>query len=112
MWCLDHYVPLIQHADGAYPWILVPYERMVTQGREELRRVTNALDVQMTPEMRDQLDEPSSSIKDQLHQDAQRQLSSGAAACLTGRSTTCCGLSTTWDCPQSTRTTWNRTTIT
>ena len=75
MWCLDHYVPLIQHADGVYPWILVPYERMVTQGREELRRVTNALDVQMTPEMRDQLNEPSSSVKDQLHQDAERQLS-------------------------------------
>jgi hypothetical protein len=75
MWCLDHYVPLIHHADGDYPWVLVPYERMVTRGREELRRVTETLDVEMTPEMRNQLDEPSNSVKDQLHRDADRQLS-------------------------------------
>jgi hypothetical protein len=29
----------------------------------------------MTSDMRDQLDEPSGSVKDQLHQDARRQLS-------------------------------------
>jgi len=75
MWCLDHYVPLMHHANGDYPWVLVPYEQMVTRGREELRRITEALDVEMTPEMRDQLDEPSNSVKDQLHRDADRQLS-------------------------------------
>jgi hypothetical protein len=75
MWCLDHYVPLVHHAEEMYPWMLVPYERMVRQGREELRRITDALGVQMTPQMRDQLDEPSGSVKDQLHQNAQRQLS-------------------------------------
>ena len=75
MWCLDHYVPLVHYSNGRYPWILVPYERMVTRGREELRRITESLDVEMTSEMRDQLDEPSESVKDQLHRDAERQLS-------------------------------------
>ena len=75
MWCLDHYVPLIHHADGSYPWVLVPYERMVRRGREELRRITTALDVEVTREMRNQLDEPSGSVRDQLHQDVERQLS-------------------------------------
>jgi len=75
MWCLDHYVPLVHHATDTYPWVLVPYERMVTQGREELRRVTEALGVDMTADMRNRLDEPSNSVKDQLHQEAERQLS-------------------------------------
>lgn len=75
MWCLDHYVPLVHQEEGSYPWVLVPYERMVTRGREELRRIAEALDVEMTPEMRDRLDEPSQSVKDQLHKDAERQLS-------------------------------------
>jgi hypothetical protein len=75
MWCLDHYVPLIHHADASYPWVLVPYERMVRRGREELRRITTALDVEVTREMRNQLDEPSGSVRDQLHQDVERQLS-------------------------------------
>jgi hypothetical protein len=75
MWCLDHYVPLVHHASGMYPWVLVPYERMVTRGHEELRRITGALSVEMTTEMRNQLGEPSNSVKDQLHEDAQQQLS-------------------------------------
>ena len=74
MWCLDHYVPLVHHADGSYPWVLVPYERMVKRGREELRRVAGALNVDVTPEMQEQLDEPSKSVKDQLHREAERQL--------------------------------------
>jgi hypothetical protein len=75
MWCLDHYVPLIHHAESGYPWVLVPYERMVTKGQRELRRVTKALGVEMTAEMQSQLHQPSSSVRDQLHRDAQKQLS-------------------------------------
>jgi hypothetical protein len=75
MWCLDHYVPLVHHAEETYPWVLVPYERMVTRGREELRRTTEALDVEMTPEIQERLNEPSQSVKDQLHRDAEQQLS-------------------------------------
>jgi hypothetical protein len=75
MWCLDHYAPLVHHANGTYPWVLVPYERMVTRGYEELRRIAGALGVEMTTEMQNQLGEPSNSVKDQLHEDAQQQLS-------------------------------------
>jgi hypothetical protein len=75
IWCLDHYVPLMHHAETSYPWVLVPYERMVTEGQGELRRVTEALGVEMTAEMQNQLHQPSSSVRDQLHRDTQKQLS-------------------------------------
>ena len=75
-WCLDHYVPLIHHAeDGGYPWVIAPYERLVTHGRAELRRITEALGVDVTTTMREQLDEPSSSVEDRVHDEAQQQLS-------------------------------------
>jgi hypothetical protein len=73
-WCLDHYVPLLQHAEEGFPWVLVPYERLVTQGIEELRRVTDALDTDLTAEMQDRLREPSSSTVDQVHRRPERQL--------------------------------------
>jgi hypothetical protein len=75
MWCLDHYVPLLHHGDGGYPWVLSPYERLVIHGRQELRRIASALSVEIPSEMLEKLDEPSSSVKDQLHQDSQKQLS-------------------------------------
>ncbi len=75
MWCLDHYTPLVHHADGNYPWVVVPYERMVTEGQRELRRITEALGVEMTDEMQEQLHRPSSSVRDQFHRDTQKQLS-------------------------------------
>jgi hypothetical protein len=75
LWCIDHYVPLVQQADGSYPWMLVPYERLVARGREELRRVADALDIETTREMEEMFDEPSSSVRDELHESAERQLS-------------------------------------
>jgi len=75
-WCLDHYVPLVHHApDENYPWVLAPYERLVTQGRDDLARITDALGVEMPDAMRAQLDEPSSSVEDPVRPDVQRQLS-------------------------------------
>jgi len=75
-WCLDHYVPLIHHAENdVLPWVLVPYERLVVGGRSELDRVTDALGVEITEEMGEQLDEPSSSVESQVHSEAHRQLS-------------------------------------
>lgn len=73
-WSLDHYVPLIHHAREEHPWILVPYERLVTQGQNELRRITDALNVEQTNEMRVRLEKPSSSVKD-FSRDAEQQLS-------------------------------------
>ena len=75
MWALDHYLPLVAHAKNHFPWILVPYERLVTRGRAEVERVVDALGLDATPEMFAQLDEPSSSVKDKLHLSAKRQLS-------------------------------------
>jgi hypothetical protein len=75
LWCLDHYVPLKYHSEEGYPWVLVSYERLVRRGHEELRRVTEALGVELNAEMESQLNQPSSSVRDQLHQDAERQLS-------------------------------------
>jgi hypothetical protein len=75
-WSLDHYVPLLHHARGnGKPWILAPYERLVTQGLGELSRITQAVGGDVTPSMRAQLGEPSSSVRDQVHEQAQRQLS-------------------------------------
>ncbi|MCS3827477.1 hypothetical protein GGP85_002947 [Salinibacter ruber] len=75
LWCLDHYVPLRYHSQKGYPWTLVSYERLVRKGQAELRRITDALGVELTDEMKNQLDDPSSSVRDQLHRDAERQLS-------------------------------------
>jgi hypothetical protein len=75
-WCLDHYVPLVHHGgDAEPPWVLVPYERLVVEGRAELRRITNALGVDMTEEMTAQLNKPSASAEDRVHSEAYRQLS-------------------------------------
>lgn len=73
LWCLDQHLPLVHH--NSYPWILVPYERLVTCGRKELRRVATALDVELNDDMVGQLREPSSSVKGQLDRKAERQLS-------------------------------------
>jgi hypothetical protein len=75
LWCLDHYIPLVLHAEKGYPWILVPYERLLAHGHDELLRVTESVGVTATPEMLQQFRDPSSSVKDQLHQDTKRQLS-------------------------------------
>jgi hypothetical protein len=75
LWCIDHYVPLVHHAGGSYPWMLVPYERLVARGREELHRVAEILDIETTHEMEAMFDEPSSSVRDELHESAERQLS-------------------------------------
>jgi hypothetical protein len=75
-WCLDHHAPLLLHAhDGEYPWVLAPYERLVAHGSSELDRIAEALGLEATPQMRDQLREPSSSVEDQVHSSAERQLS-------------------------------------
>jgi hypothetical protein len=40
-WCLDYFVPLSEKPP--HPWILVSYERLVTDGRKELERVFKAI---------------------------------------------------------------------
>jgi phosphopantothenate synthetase len=55
--------------------VLAPYERLVTRGTDDLDRIAGALDIEVTPEMQDSLRSPSSSVTDQLHRDAEKQLS-------------------------------------
>lgn len=73
LWCLDQHLSLVHH--NSYPWILVPYERLLLHGREELKRIATALGVELNPDMIGKLHEPSSSVKGQLDQKAKRQLS-------------------------------------
>jgi hypothetical protein len=38
-WALDYHIPLSIVRENDYPWILVPYERLVTSGEAEVRRI-------------------------------------------------------------------------
>jgi hypothetical protein len=65
MWSLDQYIPLVH--DTTKPWLLIPYERLVIQGFEELNRLSNALGVGVTEKMEKQFREPSASVNGHLH---------------------------------------------
>jgi hypothetical protein len=73
IWCLDQYLPLLHASE--HPWILVPYERLITHNREELARITNALGLRMNDAMLTALNKPSASVKGRVHQDPLDQLS-------------------------------------
>lgn len=77
MWCLDHYVPLVHHAErtGTHPWLLAPYERLVMHGVEELHRIAAALKEEVQEEMITTLTSPSSTVKDSYTRDRAQQLS-------------------------------------
>lgn len=75
VWCLDYYLPLIEHRDENPPWILMPYERLVTRGEEELERVLDTLNVSPTGSMLAQLHEPSRSAQGDFRSDSEQQLS-------------------------------------
>ena len=53
IWCLDHYIPLLFHAEDDCPWTLVPYERLVAFGEEELQRLMDAIGIQVRSGVRD-----------------------------------------------------------
>lgn len=57
-WCMEYYVPLSQ--PKPHPWVLVPYERLVRYGSEELQRIFNALEIEMPEDAIIQLEKPSS----------------------------------------------------
>jgi len=76
MWCLDYYVPLFEHTSGAdtSPWVLLPYERLVMQGRTELERMLNALGAVPSSSMVDHLQKPSYSAQGDLKTNPEQQL--------------------------------------
>lgn len=72
IWCLDHYIPLVEAKSR--PWILLPYERLVRSGREQLDRVMRGFGVEVNERMVRLLDKPSSSVKGELDRDVDKQL--------------------------------------
>ena len=72
MWCLDHYIPLVHNK--IYPWILVPYERLIKNNHKELVRITDALDVELNNDVLRVIDKPSSSVKGTINEDTGSQI--------------------------------------
>ncbi|REL24171.1 hypothetical protein DYD21_19520 [Rhodohalobacter sp. SW132] len=72
MWCLDHYLPLLHSSE--HPWILVPYEKLITHNHSELRRICNALGAEVNNDILQTLDKPSSSVKEKVKENADAQL--------------------------------------
>lgn len=66
IWCLDYYIPLIHYAPQGYPWVLVPYERLVTRRTEEVSRILNSLGATATESISEQLNEASKSASESL----------------------------------------------
>lgn len=73
MWCLDNYLPLLHSTE--HPWTLVPYEKLVKQNHSELRRICSALGVEENKKILKTLDKPSSSVKEEVKENADAQLS-------------------------------------
>lgn len=57
-WCEDYYDAL--SLPKPHPWILVTYERLVTQGQSEITRIFEALEIEMPEKAIHQLEVPSS----------------------------------------------------
>ncbi len=72
MWCIDNYLPLFYYDE--HPWIMLPYERMVTRGKEELERIGCSLGFSINYEMVEALERPSISVKGKLGKDPGTQL--------------------------------------
>lgn len=67
LWALDYHLAL-SGAEAA-SWILVPYERILTEEREELRRVERELEVEFPDGVEDVLSKASSSASRDLRTD-------------------------------------------
>jgi hypothetical protein len=76
-WALDHYIPFFVHEEAGYPWTLVPYERLVSNGQEELERIFASIGSEVPPAAAERLSVASRSAqRTGVHaEDAQKQLS-------------------------------------
>jgi hypothetical protein len=48
LWALDYKIAFFDDQDTIHPWVLVPYERLLTDGTRELRRIADAMSVGLT----------------------------------------------------------------
>ena len=62
-WSIDHYLPFFVHEDAGYPWTLVPYERLVASGPEELGRIFATFEEDVPAEAWEHLNVPSRSAR-------------------------------------------------
>jgi len=46
LWAMDYHMAFFAQGDGDFPWILVPYERLVSQSRREIDRITRELGIE------------------------------------------------------------------
>jgi len=61
LWALDYHMAFFGGEDSIHPWVLVPYERLLTQKTDELKRIVEALGVDLTEAARRRLGVASSS---------------------------------------------------
>jgi len=62
-WALDHYIPFFVHEKVEYPWTLVPYERLVADGKAELERMFARIGAEVPPEAVERLSVASRSAQ-------------------------------------------------
>jgi hypothetical protein len=60
-WCLDFYIPLSE--PKPHPWILTSYEKLVTDGENEITRIFKSLSREVPKEVALYLKKPSTSTK-------------------------------------------------
>lgn len=73
VWCIDHYLLLTYNT--SYPWLMLPYERLMLRGQEELQRLASALKFEVTEDMARLLYKPSSTARGRFEDDTEAQLS-------------------------------------
>lgn len=75
-WALDYYFAFHEHPRGRgdYPWVLTSYERLLTEGEDELKRIISALGAEVPREMRSQIGEASSFAAENFRPDIHHQL--------------------------------------
>ncbi len=59
-WCMRYYVPLT--LDKPHPFVLICYENLVRNGKDELTRLFNAWDIELTEKVISQLHIPSDTV--------------------------------------------------
>ena len=76
LWTLDHYIPFHHFARHGYPWTLVPYEMLLKDGPNELKRIFAAVNAEVPDDARNHLAKASDSASEDLQlRKSYRQLS-------------------------------------
>ena len=55
LWALDYHMAFFDGEESTHPWVLVPYERLLTEKTDELKRIAAASEVDLTEAARRRL---------------------------------------------------------